>query len=529
MRAVTAYSRAMSTLAERDDHHARGVLARVRRAAAKGDPAALFELGCRHDPSHQDVPGYNLLRPSLRRAARYYRAAAERGNAEAMLALASALQTLAQQSPVPHRAKAIQRATEEAIQWELRAARSGGGTAALYNVAVSYLNSGRPRQAVRYFRRAAARGDDSALFELAKAELFGIGTRRRVKSAFEKLRRVVSKSANVCQLEREEAMLLMADVYRHGWLLPPDERARTRWLRRAALAGNLAAKGLLDDGARPEPLLNRKLNRDEPGSQRRAGPGAMRDANLSAEQHFLAALPSARALGREHERVRLLRRGVAQGWAAAQAELGELYIDGLRDPVGRFVLRPNEGHALRLLRAAAKAGDTEGMFQLALLLPYTTRLQRAARSKQAVRAAYVEAVRWNVRAFRQGCTSAAYNLAMEYRALGRAAQAVLWLERSAARGEVGAMLELAKAQLYGVGTRRNSAAAVRELERIAATTTLAAQADRREAMWLLAGAHLDGWLAPRNFDLAARWLERAAREGSAGALGMLREHGIQLE
>ncbi|HEX8113793.1 MAG TPA: SEL1-like repeat protein [Kofleriaceae bacterium] len=48
-------------------------------------------------------------------------------------------------------------------------------------------------------------------------------------------------------IESEEAMLLVAQCLREGWLVIRDYNAALRWLRRAARVGSATVAGLLRD------------------------------------------------------------------------------------------------------------------------------------------------------------------------------------------------------------------------------------------------------------------------------------------
>lgn len=122
-----------------------------------------------------------------------------------------------------------------------------GDTTAGYNLACTYQNVGEWRLAVRWFRKVLAAGDRSALMPLALAELSGTGTRRDVSAAMKKLEVVASGGSWFAAIEREEAMLRMAQCLREGWLVIRDYSAALRWLRRAARVGSAAAAGLLRD------------------------------------------------------------------------------------------------------------------------------------------------------------------------------------------------------------------------------------------------------------------------------------------
>ena len=84
---------------------------------------------------------------------------------------------------------------------------------------------------------------------LARAELYGCGTRRDTKAALAKLERIArwSSSSWISQFDREQAMITLSACLRDGWLLRRDHRASVRWLRRAAKLGSAEATGLLAD------------------------------------------------------------------------------------------------------------------------------------------------------------------------------------------------------------------------------------------------------------------------------------------
>ena len=74
----------------------------------------------------------------------------------------------------------------------------------------------------------------SALIEVARAELYGVGTRRDARAAFVKLRRLARQRLGWNNWMRIEAMQLMADALMNGWLVRRDYAQGEEWLRRAA-------------------------------------------------------------------------------------------------------------------------------------------------------------------------------------------------------------------------------------------------------------------------------------------------------
>ena len=107
-------------------------------------------------------------------------------------------------------------------------------TRAAENLASTYLNLGRHRDAVRWFQRAADAGSPTAPLELARAALYGTGTRRDARAAFVTLRRLARQRLGWNNWLRIEAMQLMADALLNGWLVRRDVAKSDALLEQAA-------------------------------------------------------------------------------------------------------------------------------------------------------------------------------------------------------------------------------------------------------------------------------------------------------
>lgn len=219
----------------------RELVALLRQAARQGDADAMNDLGALLRDGLTDRRGRTILKRDLRASIRYFSEAAHLGDRNAMDSLATALAYGTEGS-----GKIATPAVAEALRWYRRAVRLGGDC---YNLAVTYQNCGQYRKAVAWFRRSASEGSIEALLSLARAELYGVGTRRNLAGGMAKLRRVAmaKRNAPVSQFDREDAMLLLAEVLQHGWLAPRDYQRSLSWLRRAAKVGSAAASGLLRD------------------------------------------------------------------------------------------------------------------------------------------------------------------------------------------------------------------------------------------------------------------------------------------
>jgi TPR repeat protein len=208
----------------------------------------------------------------------------------------------------------------------------------------------------------------------------------------------------------------------------------------------------------------------------------------------------------------LARAGEAE-WLVA---LGHWHEEGLRRSDGTVLVRRDLRAARRCFERAAAQDAPEGIAALANYL-----------SRPGTRAADVRrALVLYRRAFALGYVTAGYNLGVTYRARGEYRLAYRWFERARAAGDPSALFEIARAQLYGVGTKRAPEAAVAKLVRVARSKTKywpPATGEIVEAMILLARAHMDGWLGRRDFQAGRRWLKRAAAKGNATAQAMLDE------
>jgi TPR repeat protein len=208
----------------------------VRAAAEQNDTKALTTLGILYrDGLASDRYG-QLVTRDARLARRYLERAARNGDPEALCALADTISAHAQSGSVSRAARLYRRAF-----------RTGNATAA-YNLACLYQNAGRHALSVRWFRLAKAAGDRTAEFQLALAELYGLGVRRNPIAAARKLETISAKRVVVWPDSAGvdvQAMLILSEELMRGWLLPRDFDASISWLRRAAKRGSLTAKAML--------------------------------------------------------------------------------------------------------------------------------------------------------------------------------------------------------------------------------------------------------------------------------------------
>lgn len=148
-------------------------------------------------------------------------------------------------------------------------------------------------------------------------------------------------------------------------------------------------------------------------------------------------------------------------------------------------------------------------------------------TKRAKRTQLVEARRLYRAAFRAGDQVAGINLAVSYQQTGEVRAAYQWYVRVLETDDRSVLLEIAKAELYGRGARRNIPRALARLQQIVRDRRgrWTTQFDREQAMVILGRTYLEGWLVGRDWPRARRWLQRAERLGSEEAAGLLRDIG----
>jgi TPR repeat protein len=206
----------------------------------------------------------------------------------------------------------------------------------------------------------------------------------------------------------------------------------------------------------------------------------------------------------------LLTRLADLGDPDALTDLGSFLHEGYRDKQGRILIRQDEKAAMQCYLLAATMGNTYAMIAVADSLS-------ATRKKDALK----EAESLYKLAFKLGDVLGAYNLACTYLDQHKHSEAVRWFKVCLKKGDLSALLPLAYAELYGLGTSRDAKAALDKFRRVARGGRDFCQFDQEEAMMAMAETYRNGWFVPRDFDAAIGWLQRAAKLGSAAAQGLL--------
>lgn len=179
-------------------------------------------------------------------------------------------------------------------------------------------------------------------------------------------------------------------------------------------------------------------------------------------------------------RIALLRRRTAAGDIAAARDLALHLLDGIQDQQGHSLVRRNSPYAVRLLQYAAENGDSSA----ATMLGYAYDVGQGIRRNVAL------AIKWYHRAFRQGETMAAANIATVYRDRSNLRLSHQWHLRAMQMGDGDAAVDAGYDYLYGIGVRKDLRSARRML-RNALRSTFISQMGREEALYHLAVAEID--------------------------------------
>jgi TPR repeat protein len=193
------------------------LLARAKR----GDPEAEWEVADRYGDGCKNHAGKIVVRRSRRKAAQWFRQAAEHG-------LSAAQNTL---GVVLSNGDGVRKNVDEALSW-LRKAFHAGDVVAGQNIAITYREIGDLRTAVKWFRKSADAGDGDALVQLGIHYYWGKGVRKNPKAAV-RCFRMASKAKNICEAGRDDAFFLLGVAYSEGEGVRPSIPSARRLFERA--------------------------------------------------------------------------------------------------------------------------------------------------------------------------------------------------------------------------------------------------------------------------------------------------------
>lgn len=287
-----------------------------RVAAQKGDADAQFKLGWIYDTGHY-VPEDNI------EAVRWYRTAAEHGHSFASFNL-GVKYSIGEGVPLNYK---------EAAKWYRIAAEQRSATAQ-YNLGWMYTTGeGVPqdyKEAVKWYRLAAEQGDIYAQFNLGGIYANGLGVIEDDKEAI-RWYRMATEQGNV------DTQFQLGFIYSEGVGLPQDYKEAVKWFRMSAEQGNATAQFNL-------------------GLMYYNGEGVPRDFTETVKWFTLAA---------------------EQRYAPAQLNLGFMYDNGKGVPL-------NYKEAAKWYRMASEQGHPGAQFNLGL---------KYAKGEGVIED-YVEAYKW---------------------------------------------------------------------------------------------------------------------------------------
>jgi len=195
----------------------RALLAR----ATANDPEAEWEVAERYEDGCKDKTGKIVVRRSARKALEWLRRAAEHGCASAQNNLGLLFDE----------GKVLRRNRREALRWTKKAFR-GGDYCAANNAAIMYRESGRMREAVQWFKKGVAAGDDDALIQLGVHYYWGKGAKKNPAAALRCFRKA-TKAKYISEGGRDNAFFYLGIAYLEGKGVKVSRPTAKRLLERA--------------------------------------------------------------------------------------------------------------------------------------------------------------------------------------------------------------------------------------------------------------------------------------------------------
>jgi len=189
--------------------------------AKLGDADAEWGVADRCADGCLDNKSNILVRRSARKAAEWFRRAAEHGNKSAQNTFGVLLGN----------GDGVAKNVPEAILWLRKAFRAGESCAAI-NLAITYRQIGNFRMAVKWFQKAANTGDDDARVQLGIHYYWGKGTRKNPKEAVRCFREAI-KGKNLSGYGRDDAYFCLGFAYFEGTGVKKSIRAAIKLFKQA--------------------------------------------------------------------------------------------------------------------------------------------------------------------------------------------------------------------------------------------------------------------------------------------------------
>ena len=208
----------------------RALLARAKQS----EPEAEWEVADRYGDGCKDHSGKILVKRSRRKAAQWFRRAAQHGLSPAQNTFGVLLSN----------GDGVKKDIGEALSW-MRKAFHAGDTCAAQNIAITYRQMGNLRTAVRWFRKSADAGDGDALIQLGIHYYWGKGVRKNPRGAV-RCFRGATKSRNISEVGRDDAFFLLGLAYFEGKGVGASVRNARKLFERANIDNdNPAARKML--------------------------------------------------------------------------------------------------------------------------------------------------------------------------------------------------------------------------------------------------------------------------------------------
>ena len=313
------------------------------------------------------------------------------------------------------------------------------------------------------------------------------------------------------------AQYRLGDMYKEAKGVPRDNDRACQWYAKAAAQGHEAGLSVLKQLAKQGYVAAQYCL----GDMYNYGEGVPRNGDIACQWYAKAAAQG------HYAGLSILKQLAAQGEAAAQYRLGDMYKEGKGVPRDGDIACQWYAKAAATFKEAAEQGDAEAQFCLGDMYKEG---KGVPRDGAGARQWYTKAAATFTKAAEQGDAEAQFRLGDMYKkGIGVPRNgdiACQWYAKAAAQKHeaslsvlkilaqqeyVAAQYRLGEMYNYGEGVPRNDELARRWFEQAAAR-------GHADAQYRLGCMYRKGEGVPRDDDLARRWLKKAIAQGHADAL-----------
>ena len=467
--------------------------------------------------------------PNNTRVAKWYRQAAEQGNALAQYKLGECY----------YLGYGVRQDYAEAVNWFRKATEQGNAPAQYKLGECYYLGYGVHQdktEAAKWYRQAAEQGNAPAQYYLGWCYYHDQGVSQNYAEAV-KWYRKAARQGNV------QAQYYLGLCYQHGQGVSQNDAEAVRWYSKAAEQGYKLAQDELRkrkirkvsifivsivvaallcvfllniDKETPDSSVNvptytdstslKAENTEYETKAENMYRGAAERGDVVAQDtsgwyyEYSYGVPEDRA-----EAAKWYRKAAERGEAVAQNNLGQCYELGLG-------VTQNRAEAAKWYRKAAEQGDAGAQYNLG----------RCYYWGYGVPSNDTEVVKWFRKAAEQGHASAQNGLGnCYYRGMGvpsNDTEAVKWYRKAAEQGHIDAQYNLGWCYYKGEGVPQDYTDAVKWFSK-------AAEQGLARAQYHLGACYEHGLGVPQNYTEAVKWYRKAADQGHADAQDTLEELG----